>query len=464
MLAMLNDLLWGKVLIFVLIPLGLWFTIASGAVQFRYFGHMFAIMGQAFKHEQGRLSSFQALTLSVAGRVGGGNIVGVAVAISLGGPGAVFWMWMVGLIGMATSFFECSLAQLYKRHDADGVFRGGPAYYIEHGLGQKWLAVLFSILLLVTFGLAFVALQSYVVAGSLHDSLGLPSWASGVLLVVMLGGIVFGGIKRIASVTEWMVPLMGIGYLLVALIVIGLNLPRVPEMLALIVENAFGFGPALGGGVGAAIILGVKRGLFSNEAGLGSAPNVAAVAWVPHPGAQGVVQAFSVFIDTLVMCTCTAVIILLAGAGGDVANPVALTQDALASHVGEWGRIFVSLALLLFAFSSIMYNYYLGENSINYLGGDSKKQVQGFRALVLGLVFWGSVQDLGTVFAFADLTMGLLALVNLVAITLLWPVARRLLKDYDSQRKAKGGEPVMNPDDFSDLDIDPLAWPAPGKE
>ena len=464
MLAMLNDLLWGKVLIFVLIPLGLWFTIASGAVQFRYFGHMFAIMGQAFKHEQGRLSSFQALTLSVAGRVGGGNIVGVAVAISLGGPGAVFWMWMVGLIGMATSFFECSLAQLYKRHDADGVFRGGPAYYIEHGLGQKWLAVLFSILLLVTFGLAFVALQSYVVAGSLHDSLGMPSWASGVLLVVMLGGIVFGGIKRIASVTEWMVPLMGIGYLLVALIVIGLNLPRVPGMLALIVENAFGFGPALGGGVGAAIILGIKRGLFSNEAGLGSAPNVAAVAWVPHPGAQGVVQAFSVFIDTLVMCTCTAVIILLAGVGGDVENPVALTQNALASHVGEWGRIFVSLALLLFAFSSIMYNYYLGENSINYLGGDSKKQVQIFRTLVLGLVFWGSVQDLGTVFAFADLTMGLLALVNLVAITLLWPVARRLLRDYDSQRKAQGGEPVMNPEDFSDLDIDPLAWPAPGKD
>lgn len=464
MLAMLNDLLWGKVLIFVLIPLGLWFTIASGAVQFRYFGHMFAIMGQAFRHEQGRLSSFQALTLSVAGRVGGGNIVGVAVAISLGGPGAVFWMWMVGLIGMATSFFECSLAQLYKRKDAEGVFRGGPAYYIEHGLGQRWLAVLFSILLLVTFGLAFIALQSYVVAGSMHDSLGLPSWTSGLLLVVMLGGIVFGGIKRIASVTEWMVPIMGIGYLLVALLVIGLNLPRVPEMLTLIVQNAFGYGPALGGGVGAAIILGVKRGLFSNEAGLGSAPNVAAVAWVPHPGAQGVVQAFSVFIDTLLMCTCTAVIILLAGLGGDASNPVALTQNALASHVGEWGRIFVSIALLLFAFSSIMYNYYLGENSINYLGGDSKKQVQVFRVLVLGLVFWGSVQDLGTVFAFADLTMGLLALVNLVAITLLWPVARRLLKDYDGKRREEGGEPVLNPDDFSDLDIDPRAWPAVGKE
>jgi AGCS family alanine or glycine:cation symporter len=459
MLATLNDLLWGKVLLFVLIPLGLWFTLASGAVQFRYFGHMFAIMGQAFKHQEGRLSSFQALTLSVAGRVGSGNIMGVAVAISLGGPGAIFWMWVVGLIGMATSFFECSLAQLYKRHNSDGTFRGGPAYYIQHGLGQRWLAVVFSVLLLLTFGMAFVALQSYTVAGSMHDSLGIPTWASGVLLVVMLGAIVFGGIKRIASVTEWMVPVMALGYLAVALLVIGLNLARVPDMLMLIVENAFGFGPAMGGGVGAAIILGVKRGLFSNEAGLGSAPNVAAVAWVPHPGAQGVVQAFSVFIDTLVMCTCTAVIILLAGVNGADVEPVALTQNALAVHVGDWGRIFVSFALLLFAFSSIMYNYYLGENSINFLGGDSKKQLIVFRVVVLGLVFWGSMQDLSTVFAFADITMGLLALVNLVAITLLWPVARRLLKDYDARRRDIDGEPVLDPADFHDLDIDRLAWP-----
>ncbi|MCW8844750.1 MAG: alanine:cation symporter family protein [Gammaproteobacteria bacterium] len=463
MLATLNNLLWDRVLIFVLVPLGLWFTIASGAVQFRYFGHMFGIMREAFKHQAGRLSSFQALTLSVAGRVGGGNIAGVAVAISLGGPGAVFWMWVVGLIGMATSFFECSLAQLYKRKDADGIFRGGPAYYIEHGLGQRWLAVLFSILLLVTFGLAFIALQSYMVAASMSDSLGLPRWISGIVLAVALGGIVFGGIKRMASVTEWLVPVMGVGYLLMALVVISLNFTRVPDMLLLIVENAFGYGPALGGGVGAAIILGVKRGLFSNEAGLGSAPNVAAVAWVPHPAAQGVVQAFSVFIDTLVMCTCTAVIILLAGLDGAGMDGVVLTQNALAVHVGDWGRIFVSFALLLFAFSSIMYNYYLGENSINYLGGDSKKQVQVFRVFVLGLVLWGSLQDLGTVFAFADLTMGLLALVNLVAITLLWPVGRRLLRDYDARRRGPDGEPVLDPADFSDLDIDQQAWPARGE-
>ncbi len=463
MLATLNDLLWDRVLIFTLIPLGLWFTVASRAVQFRYFGHMFGIMRQAFKHQEGRLSSFQALTLSVAGRVGGGNIAGVAVAISLGGPGAVFWMWVVGLIGMATSFFECSLAQLYKRKDSEGIFRGGPAFYIEHGLGQRWLAVLFSILLLVTFGLAFIALQSYMVAASMSDSLGLPAWVSGVVLSVALGGIVFGGIKRMASVTEWLVPLMGVGYLLMALIVIGLNLTRVPDMLLLIVENAFGYGPALGGGVGAAIILGVKRGLFSNEAGLGSAPNVAAVAWVPHPAAQGVVQAFSVFIDTLVMCTCTAVIILLAGLDGAGMDGVVLTQNALAVHVGDWGRVFVSFALLLFAFSSIMYNYYLGENSINYLGGDSKKQIQVFRVFVLVLVLWGSMQDLGTVFAFADLTMGLLALVNLAAITLLWPVARRLLQDYDAKRRGPDGEPVLDPADFADLDIDRQAWPARGE-
>jgi len=462
MLETLNDLLWGRVLIFVLVPLGLWFTIASRAVQFRYFAHMFAVIGQAFHHEAGRLSSFQALALSVAGRVGGGNIVGVAVAITLGGPGAVFWMWVVGLMGMATSFFECSLAQLYKRKEGDGIFRGGPAYYIEHGLGQKWMASLFSVLLLVTFGLAFMALQAFTVAGSLQDSLGMPSWASGVLLVAMLGMIIFGGIRRIASVAEYVVPFMAISYLLLALVVIGMNLSEVPAMLLLIIKSAFGLGPVIGGGIGGAIMMGVKRGLFSNEAGLGSAPNVAAVAWVPHPASQGIVQAFSVFIDTLLMCTCTAVMILLSGvygADGGV-DGVALTQNALAEHLGDWGRIFVSMALVCFAFTTMMYNYYLGENSLDYFSKDNQKLFTGFRLLTLALVMWGSVQDLGTVFAFADLTMGLLALVNLAALVMLWKVGLRLLNDYDGQRRLDGHEPALDPAKFADLDIDGEAWPA----
>lgn len=462
MLQTLNDLLWGRVLVFVLVPLGLWFTIASRAVQFRYFGHMFTVIRQAFRHEAGRLSSFQALALSVAGRVGGGNIVGVAVAITLGGPGAVFWMWVVGLLGMATSFFECSLAQLYKRKEDDGVFRGGPAFYIEHGLGQRWLAALFSVLLLVTFGLAFMALQSFTVAGSLHDSLGMPSWASGMLLVGLLGLIIFGGIRRIAAVAEYLVPFMAISYLLLALVVIVLNISEVPAMLALIVKSAFGLGPAVGGGVGAAIVMGVRRGLFSNEAGLGSAPNVAAVAWVPHPASQGIVQAFSVFIDTLLMCTCTAVMILLSGVYGvdSGVDGVALTQNALAEHLGDWGRIFVSLALFCFAFTTMMYNYYLGETSLDFFSKDNRKLFTAFRVLTLVLVMWGSMQDLGTVFAFADLTMGLLALVNLAALVMLWKVGLRILVDYDAQRLVDGHEPRLDPDTYADLRIDREAWPA----
>ncbi|WP_312289284.1 alanine/glycine:cation symporter family protein, partial [Stutzerimonas nitrititolerans] len=267
MLDILNDLIWSKLLIVMLVGLGLYFTIRSGFVQFRYFGSMFRIFGEAFKRKPGQLSSFQALMLSVAGRVGAGNIAGVAVAIMLGGPGAVFWMWVVALVGMATSYFECSLAQLYKRREADGSYRGGPAFYILHGLRQRWMAVLFSVLLLVTFGFGFNALQSFTVASSLHDTFGVPTYISGVALAVIMGVIIFGGIRRIASIADVLVPIMAFTYIGMALVVIGLNIERVPETLTLIVRSAFGLESAFAGGIGAAIIMGVKRGLFSNEAG-----------------------------------------------------------------------------------------------------------------------------------------------------------------------------------------------------
>jgi len=459
-LDLLNDFLWSKVLIVVLVALGLLFTISSRFVQFRYFGRMFGILRDAFHHEPGHISSFQALALSVAGRVGGGNIAGVAVAITLGGPGAIFWMWVIGLIGMATSFFECALAQLYKKAEPDGTYRGGPAYYIERGLGQKWMAALFSILLLVTFGLCFNALQSYTVASSFADAFGIPTTVTGIALVVIVGLIIFGGIQRIASAAEIVVPIMAVGYILVALVVIVTNITAIPGVFALIVKSAFGLEPAVGGGIGAAIMMGVRRGLFSNEAGLGSAPNVAAVAYVRHPASQGVVQAFSVFIDTLIICTCTASIILLSGvwtSGTDVGG-VALTQISLAEHVGEWGRAFVSVALMLFAFSSIMYNYYLGENSLNYFSEENKTLFTGFRVFTLALILWGSLQDLGTVFAFADITMGLLALVNLAAIALLLKVGLRVMADYDAQIQAGVAQPVLDPDRFGDLNIDRNAW------
>ncbi len=460
MLTQLSDLLWSKVLVFTLLPLGLWFTVASRGVQFRYFPRMFGVFRQAFHHERGHLSSFQALALSLAGRVGGGNIIGVAVAISLGGPGAVFWMWLVGIVGMATSCFECSLAQLFKRAEPDGSYRGGPAFYILHGLRQRWLAVLFSLLLLVTFGLAFNALQAFSVAASLRDSLGVPAWLSGVVLCAVLGTIVFGGVRRIANVAEFLVPFMALAYVLVAVLVIALHWQEVPALLELIVRSAFGLEPAVGGGVGAAILLGVQRGLFSNEAGLGSAPNVAAVAWVRHPVQQGIVQSLSVFIDTLVICTCTAVIILLSGlhqGAGEFAG-IVLTQNAMASHVGDWGRGFVSFALVLFAFSSILYNYYLGDNSLGFLTDDNPRVLAGFRVATLLLVLWGCLQDLGTVFAFADLTMGLLALVNLLSLVLLLPVALRLFRDYDGQRRRGIESPSLAVDRFQDLDLDGRAW------
>ncbi|WP_068830538.1 alanine/glycine:cation symporter family protein [Pseudomonas sp. BMS12] len=461
MLDLLNDLLWSKVLIVALVGLGLYFTIASRFVQLRYFGSMFSIFAQAFKRQPGQLSSFQALMLSVAGRVGAGNIAGVAVAITLGGPGAVFWMWLVALLGMSTSFFECSLAQLFKRREEDGSYRGGPAFYIQHGLGLRWLAIIFSILLLVTFGFGFNALQAYTVASSLHDTFGVPTHFSGIALVVVIGLIIFGGIKRIASTADVLVPVMATSYIIMALAVIGMNIDAVPATLALIVKSAFGLEPAFAGGIGAAIVMGVKRGLFSNEAGLGSAPNVAAVAEVKHPAAQGIVQSLSVFIDTLLICTSTALIILLSGVyqpGAEIGG-VILTQSAMAAVVGEWGRVFVSLALLLFVFTTLVYNYYLGENALGFFS-NKKPLLIAYRALVIALVLWGSMQDLSTVFAFADVTMGLLALVNLVALALLFKVGLRLMRDYDNQVKAGVETPVLDAKQFADLDLDPSVWTA----
>lgn len=461
MIAFLNDLLWGKVLIVVLVAVGLLFTIASRFVQFRYFGKMFAIMGQATQHESGgHLSSFQALVLSVAGRVGAGNIAGVAVAITLGGPGAVFWMWVIGLVGMSTSFFECTLAQVFKNAEPSGTYRGGPAYYIQRGLGKRWLSALFSILLLVTFGFSFNALQSYTVAASLNDTFGIPPQITGFILLIVLGATIFGGVKRIAEVAEFVVPIMAVGYFLMAAFIIITNLGSIPGVFGLIFGSAFGLQQAVGGGIGAAIIFGVKRGLFSNEAGLGSAPNVAAVAYVKHPVNQGIVQAFSVFIDTIVLCSCTAAIILLSTVyepGSDVGG-ITMTQAAMADHVGEWGRAFVTIALVLFAFTSMIYNYYLGENSLNFFSEENKMLFNGFRVVTLALIVWGASQDLGTIFGFADVTMGFLALVNLVALVLLFKVGLKVMRDFDQQIKSGISQPVFDASKFPELNLDAEAW------
>ncbi|NBD17433.1 MAG: amino acid carrier protein [Cyanobacteria bacterium] len=466
MFDFLNDLIWSKLLIVLLIALGLTFTIRSRFVQFRYFGQMLSNFKEGFTHEEGHLSSFQALALSVAGRVGAGNIAGVAVAITLGGPGAIFWMWLIGLIGMATSFFECTLSQVFKRAEPDGTYRGGPAYYIEQGLNQRWLAAVFSVLLLVTFGLGFNALQSYTVAASVEDTFGLSRDMTAFIMMGMLGAIIFGGVKRIAHVAEYIVPIMAIGYFLMSLAVIITNLDGIPSVFASIVRGAFGLDSAITGGIGAAIIFGVKRGLFSNEAGLGSAPNVAAVAYVKHPVNQGILQSISVFIDTMILCTCTAAVILLSGVyepGAEV-NGVTLTQNAMSEQFGFLGQVFVTIGLALFAFTSMLYNYYLGENSLNFFSEENHALFNGFRVLTLALIIWGATQDLSTVFGFADLTMGLLALVNLAALIMLFGVGLKVLHNFEKQIRSGEKQPLFSAASLPGVEIDAKAWPNQASE
>ncbi|MNM30844.1 Amino-acid carrier protein AlsT [compost metagenome] len=463
MLEAINGFLSGKLLIVLVVGLGAYFTLKTRFVQLRYFLHMFKVFKDSLTSSTTQISSFQALMLSLAGRVGAGNIAGVGVAVTLGGPGAVFWMWVTALVGMATTLFECSLAQLYKRHNGSGQFHGGPAFYIEYGLNKRWLGVVMAVLLIVTFGFSFNGLQSHAVTHSLQNAFGFDPAYSGIALAAVLALVFIGGIKRIAKVADLLVPVKTLAYIAVTLYVIVLQFEHVPLMLLTIVKSAFGLDPAFGGLIGSAIVMGVKRGVFANEAGLGSAPNVAAVAEVRHPVSQGVVQAFSVFFDTFIICTCTALLILLSGfyTAGFAGDGIVLTQNSLAAVVGDWGRIFISVALALFVFTSILYNYYLGENNLRFILGKNRKALLSYRALVLALILWGSVQDLSTVFAFADITMTLSALVNLIALTLLCRVGLRLLADYETQREAGIAEPVLTASAFQDLNIDRTIWSNP---
>jgi len=460
MLEAINGFLSGKLLIVLVVGLGAYFTVKTRFVQLRYFLHMFKVFKDSLTSSSTQISSFQALMLSLAGRVGAGNIAGVGVAVTLGGPGAVFWMWVTALVGMATTLFECSLAQLYKRHNGSGQFHGGPSFYMEFGLNKRWLGVVMAVLLIVTFGFSFNGLQSHAVTHSLQNAFGFDPAYSGIALAAVLALVFIGGIKRIARVADLLVPVKTLAYIAVTLYVIVLQFDHVPLMLLTIVKSAFGLDQAFGGLIGSAIVMGVKRGVFANEAGLGSAPNVAAVAEVRHPVSQGVVQAFSVFFDTFIICTCTALLILLSGfyTAGFAGDGIVLTQNSLAAVVGDWGRIFISVALALFVFTSILYNYYLGENNLRFILGKNRKALLSYRALVLALILWGSVQDLSTVFAFADITMTLSALVNLIALVLLCRVGLRLLADYDTQRKAGVAEPVLTASAFHDLNIDRTIW------
>ncbi len=439
--AVANDVLWTYVLIALLIGLGLYFTVRTRFVQFRYFGDAVRLLGAGTASGTG-VSSFGAFAIGTAARVGTGNLAGVALAIAIGGPGAVFWMWAIALVGAASAFVESTLAQVYKVRDGDA-FRGGPAYYMQKGLGQRWMGVLFAVLITFTFGLVFTSVQANTISLAFEEAYGVPRLLMGVLLAAVAALVIFGGIQRISRVAEVLVVVMAVPYVLMALYVVVVNFTEIPRVLGLIVSSAFGLGPALGGGFGAAIAQGVRRGLFSNEAGMGSAPNAAATADVSHPAKQGLVQSLGVFIDTLVICSATAFIILFSGIyeSGE-ADGIALTQRALESHIGGWSVGFLSFAVFMFAFSSIIANYYYGETNIQFITG-SRRWVLYYRIAVMGLVLFGSVAALELVWALADLFMGSMALVNLIAIALLARIAFAVLGDYSRQRQA-GQNPVFH--------------------
>ncbi|MEF1229140.1 sodium:alanine symporter family protein, partial [Vibrio fortis] len=399
LINLMNDLLWGSILVYLLVGVGIYFTVRLGFIQFRHFGHMFSVLKNSRKADSAGISSFQALCTSLAARVGTGNMAGVAVALTAGGPGAIFWMWLIAMLGMATSFAESTLAQLYKTRDNDGNYRGGPAYYMEKGLGMRWMGVLFSIFLIIAFGLVFNAVQANAIASAMNTAFDFERSYTGVAIVVISAFVIFGGIRKIARTAEIIVPIMALAYLAIALFIMFANIEKVPEVLALIFKSAFGLQEAAAGGLGYAIaqamINGIKRGLFSNEAGMGSAPNAAASAtpYPPHPASQGYVQMLGVFMDTIVICSATVAIILMSGEyvpHGEVTG-IELTQRALTAQVGSWGGIFVAVAIFFFAFTSIIANYSYAETNLIFLEHNNKKGLVLFRVIVLGMVMFGSM-------------------------------------------------------------------------
>ena len=445
-----NNILWSYVLIGMLVGLGLYFTLRIKFAQVSMIGEMCRLLKEGTNKEGGQISSFQAFCISTASRVGVGNIAGIAIAIMVGGPGAIFWMWVIALLGAASGFVESTLAQIYKVRDPlTGGFRGGPAYYIKNCLGNAKAAALFAILISVTFGMCFNSVQSNTITDALNTQFGINKYAICVALTAVSAVVIFGGIKRIASLSSWLVPLMATSYLLMAIIVIILNITEVPGMIATIVSKAFTPDAAVGG-IAAAILTGAKRGLFSNEAGMGSVPNAAATAQVSHPVKQGLVQALGVFVDTMVVCTASACIVLLFDGYADAGvKGVALVQLALSSELGSFAGVLITIMVFMFAFSSIAGNYYYGESNIQFF---SEKPIWLFifRALCVAMVAFGSLAPLPFVWNLADLFMALMAIVNLVAITILGRNAFIALRDYQAQKKAGIANPVFHPEQLPD--------------
>lgn len=455
-LGSLNDFLYTYILLFLLVGTGVYFTIRSKFVQVRLLREGIRILGEKAEGDDDTkpVSSFQALMISTASRVGTGNIAGIATAIAAGGPGAVFWMWLMAVVGGASAFIESTLAQVYKTKDGKD-FRGGPSYYMEKALKKRWMGVLFSILLIICFAYGFNGLQSFNMSSTLEYYI--PDYSNtiypmivGALLAVGTGLVIFGGVHRISFITSVMVPIMAGAYLLIGLFTIVTHLPELPGVFALIFSKAFDFQAFAGGMAGSAIVLGIKRGLFSNEAGMGSAPNAAATATVSHPAKQGMVQVISVFIDTLLICSCTAMMLLISGVEGYDGMPY--VQQAISKNVGTWGIHFITISIFLFAFSSLVGNYYYTEANLLFIK-NSKPLLFGFRCTCLLAVFLGAQADFSMVWNLADITMGFMAIVNIIAILLLGGIALKVLKDYEVQKKA-GKNPVFKAENIGITDTE----------
>lgn len=455
-----NDVLWTYVLIIMLLGCATWFTIKTRFVQFRMLGEMIRLLGESpnkRNNEENHISSFQAFMVSLASRVGTGNLAGVATAITVGGPGAVFWMWIIALLGSSSAFIESTLAQLYKVRGKES-YIGGPAYYMKKGLKKPWMGILFAILIIFTFAFSFNTVQSNTICAAFEQAFQINHITMGIILTISTLLIIFGGIQRIAKVSSIIVPVMALGYILLAIVIVGMNITQIPAIFKLIINSAFGWEQAFGGGIGVALMQGIKRGLFSNEAGMGSAPNVAATADVSHPVRQGLIQTLGVFSDTLIICTCTAFIILFSGVplGGEV-NGVQLTQMALDNEIGSGGSTYVAIAILFFAFSSVIGNYYYGEANLRYIT-HNKTIMTLFRLMTGAMVMFGALASLDLAWSLADICMGLMTICNLIAIVLLGKYAFRLLADYIEQKRQGIKDPIFTKDKMKDIEADIECW------
>lgn len=442
-----NDLLWQEVLIGLLIIAGLYFSFTSKFVQFRWLKIMFSSLGEKrAKMPDGSkgISSFQAFTISAAQRIGTANIAGVATAIVVGGPGAVFWMWIVALLGAGTAFFEATLAQVYKVRDSESGFRGGPAYYMTKGLNQKGIGYVFAVLMTITFGIVFVMLQSNTIANAYDEAFGINTTVSGIVVAIVVALVIFGGAKSIANVATAIVPIMAGLYIILVTVILVMNYDMIIPMLQTIVMNAFGIEEVFGGALGAAIINGFQRGLLSNEAGMGSAPNAAASAAVRHPIQQGLIQSLGVYFDTIIVCTATAIVILLytdLSFGADAPQGIAVTQAAMDQQFFGYGGMIIAVFILLFAFSTILGNYFYAQSNLSFIV-DNKKVTFAFRIVVVIMTVVGAVLGVQLVWTLADLFMAFLAIINLMMVVALSPLVFELMRDYKEQ-KDRGESPIF---------------------